>query len=64
MSAARTSLAPVLFGLALAVGVTSLAAAEGAGTFGSRGPSATSVYGGTLTPTQQTAAQQTPSPSK
>ena len=64
MSTARTRRAPVLIGLALAVGVTSFAAAEGAGTFGSRGPSATSVYGGTLTPTQQTAAQQAPSPPK
>jgi hypothetical protein len=64
MSTARTRLAPVLIGLALAVGMTSFAAAEGAGTFGSRGPSATPVYSGTLTPTQQTAAQHAPSPSK
>ncbi len=64
MSTVRTRLVPVLIGLALAAGVTSFAAAEGSGTFGNRGPSATSVYGGTLTPTQQTAAQQAPTPSK
>ena len=64
MSTIRASLAPVLIGLALAVGVTSFAAAEGAGTFGGRGPSATPVYSGALAPTQQTPAQQAASPSK
>jgi hypothetical protein len=64
MSTVRASLAPILIGLALAVGVTSFAAAEGAGTFGSRGPSATLAYNGAIAPTQQTAAQQAPLPSK
>lgn len=56
MSAIRTRLAPVLIGLALAVGVTSLAAAEGGGTLGSHNPWAKSD---TVTPTQQTATQHT-----
>jgi hypothetical protein len=62
MSAIRARLAPVLIGLALAAGVTSFAAAEGGGTLGSHNPWAKSVYGGTVTQTQQSASQPAPSP--
>lgn len=64
MATIRTRGAPVLIGLALAVGVTSVAAADGPGTFGNRSPWLRSAQGGTPAPTQQTPTQQAPPPSK
>lgn len=64
MSTIRTRIAPVLIGLALAVGMTSVAAAEGGGGFGSHNPWNRSAQGGASAPTQQSTTPQAPPPSK
>ncbi len=64
MSIIRTRVAPVLIGLALAVGMMSVAAAEGGGGFGSHNPWTRSVQDGSSAPTQQGSTQQAPPPSK